>query len=219
MLRYIISRLFSALKNGLIFNSDIKKNVVLGKHVKVYSKYQLMNVQIGDYSYISYNCNIHNTTIGRFCSIGQNFISGLGIHPTQSLSTSPVFYSTLKQSGFTFSRTNLIVESKPVVIGNDVFIGANVSILSGVIIGDGAIVASGAVVTKDVPPYAMVGGVPAKIIKYRFDNQTVHSLLEIQWWDFPTERMNSIVENLFTVDAFISEILPNADVSTKHIDS
>ena len=77
--------------------------------------------------------------------------------------------------------------TRPVIIGNDVWIGRNAIIMDGVEIGSGAVVASGAIVTKDVPPYAIVGGVPAKVIRYRFDEQTIERLIESRWWDYPDE--------------------------------
>ena len=138
-----------------------------GKNTRVAAPFFMHHVQLGDYSYISKNSNISNCSIGKFCSIGPNFCCGLGIHPTDGISTSPMFYSTAKQNGVTLCKEDKIHEFAKTIIGNDVFIGANVTVLDGVTIGDGAIVGAGAVVTKDVPPYAIVGGNPAKILKYR----------------------------------------------------
>ena len=129
---------------------------------------------------------IYNATIGKFSSIASFVKIGLGIHPTKDfVSTHYAFYSNKKKLTKTFSDKNYIEENKNVSIGNDVWIGANAIILDGITISDGAIIGAGAVVTKDVPPYAIVGGVPAKIIRYRFDEDTIKKLLEISWWDFP----------------------------------
>lgn len=171
-------------------------NVSIDKTSKLYHKYSLSNVNIGKYSYIGRNSSIDNTTIGNFCSIGPNFLCGIGIHPVQYLSTSPCFYSTRKQCGYTFSEHDKCIESLPVFIGNDVFIGANVTILSGVKIGDGAVIGAGAVVTKDIPPYAIVGGVPAKVIRFRFKQEMIDALLEIKWWEWPDNKLVE-VEKLF----------------------
>ncbi len=93
------------------------------------------------------------------------------------------FYSTRKQCGATFADRDYFDEQSDISIGNDVWIGARVFLIEGIHVGDGAIVGAGAVVTKDVPAYAVVGGVPAKIIRYRFTQEQIEYLLELQWWD------------------------------------
>lgn len=140
--------------------------------------------KIGRHTYVAENARIVRVEIGAFCSIGPNvIIGGLGTHPTKWISTHPVFYSTLKQSGKTFVTINSFDELQLNKIGNDVWIGARALILDGVSIGDGAIIAAGSVVTKDVSPYAIVGGVPAKIIRFRFSEEVIARLLEWQWWN------------------------------------
>lgn len=171
----------------------------------LYQPYTAIDLKVGKGTYIAMNSFISMTEIGKFCSIGPNFLCGFGIHPTNTLSTSPAFYSTMKQNGMTFSSTNKIEERKPIKIGNDVFIGMNVSILDGVTIGDGAVVAAGAVVNKDVEPYSIVGGVPAKHIKYRFSKEQIEALLKIQWWDWSDEKLQEVEKNFFEVDKFIKE--------------
>jgi acetyltransferase-like isoleucine patch superfamily enzyme len=139
------------------------------------------------------NARITRANIGAFCSIGPEvIIGGLGTHPTNFVSTHPVFYSRLCQSGITFSSENLVEELKSVTVGNDVWIGARALILDGVTIGDGAIIAAGAVVTTDVPPYAIVGGVPAKIIRYRFSEDIISILLEWKWWELSEEILKCL---------------------------
>ncbi len=163
------------------------------------------DVKIGKGTYISCNAFISMTTIGRFCSIGPNLICGWGIHPTTGISTAPCFYSTRRQNGMTFAKQDKISERKPITIGNDVFIGMNVSILDGVTIGDGAIIAAGAVVTKDVPPYAIVGGVPAEIKKYRFNPQIIEKLQKIQWWNWSDKELKNVEEKFFDVEGFVNK--------------
>lgn len=152
----------------------------------------LLTSSIGYASYIGNRSFIKNTKIGRYTCIATDVMTVAGSHPTSKfVSIHPAFYSTRKQSGFTyvtvdkFSDFNYIDKKHKftVMIGNDVWIGSGVKIMEGITIGDGAVVAAGAMVTKDVPPYAIVGGVPAKIIKYRFDEETIKKLLKLKWWD------------------------------------
>lgn len=141
----------------------------------------------GRHTYVV-NARIIRAEIGMFCSIGPEVnIGGLGSHPTNYISTHPIFYSPLCQSGKSFATNSDFEELKSVHIGNDVWIGARALILDGVHIGDGAIIAAGAVVAKDVPPYAIVGGVPAKVIRYRFSEDVIHALLNWQWWSLTDE--------------------------------
>lgn len=155
------------------------------------------SVSIGACSYISGPVSLRSvSSIGRFCSLGNSISIGPGNHPVDWLSTSPFQYDglylndrELREFGSTGKR---FPGPSPVSIGNDVWIGSNVIILRGVNIGDGAILAAGAVVTKDVPPYAVVGGVPAKILKYRFHESIIDRLLKIQWWDYDLRGMKGV---------------------------
>ena len=182
-----------------------KANTALGKHTNIVAPYFLHDVRLGDYSYIARNRNISHCTIGKFCSIGPNFCCGLGIHPTNGISTAPMFYSTAKQNGMTMCEKNKVEEAKQAVIGNDVFIGANVTVLDGVKIADGAVIGAGAVVTKDIPPYAVAVGVPAKVVKYRFDEATVKALLEKQWWNGTEESLRLVERDFWNVDEFLKD--------------
>lgn len=141
--------------------------------------------KMGYGSYIGYNCEVY-ADIGRFTSIAPFVRTHTGKHPLgiPYATTSPMFYSTRKQNGHTFATCMMFEESgNPAKIGNDVWIGENVFFASGLSIGDGAVVLAGAVVTKDVPPYSVVGGVPAKVLRYRYNEDTIRFLLDIQWWD------------------------------------
>lgn len=185
-----------------------KENVSLGKNVIISSVSWLSDSEIGDYSYINDNSVVLGTTIGKFCSIGPNFLCGWGIHPTTGISTAPMFYSaTNKPNGISLCAKYKIKEHKKITIGNDVFIGANVTILDGVTIGDGAIIGAGAVVSKDIPPYAIAIGSPIVIKSYRFSEFQIKALLQIQWWNFPTEQLQDVENMFFDTDAFISKYL------------
>ena len=141
------------------------------------------NSVIGHYSYIGEYTKIDRcVTIGRYCSIANNVLIGATIHPTNWLSTSPFQYDKWLEPDCNKCDWTI---ARPTSIGNDVWIGANAIIQSGVSIGNGAIIGSGAVVTKDVPPYAIVIGVPAKVLRYRFSQKIIKKLQKLEWWNKP----------------------------------
>ena len=183
--KYIVLKYKTKIKNKTLRLGYMSYcyNTNFGLNNIVYDHTLLLNTVVGDYTYIGGNNKIQNAVIGKFCSIGPEVRIGLGIHPHHLKSTYPGFYTNSeyyrveKQYDFTGE------EYKQVEIGHDVWIGARATILDGVKIGDGAVIAAGAVVTKDVPSYAIVGGVPAKVIKYRFDENRVKELLVEQWWN------------------------------------
>lgn len=164
------------------FNSQAT-NCIFGHRNIVYDNSILVNSTIGDYTYIGGNCKIQYATLGKFCSVGPEVRIGLGIHPLNLKSTYPGFYTNSKYYSVEKLYDFVGEEYEQIEIGNDVWIGARATILDGVTIGNGAVIATGAVVTKDVPPYAVVGGIPAKILKYRFNDTRIRELLEEKWWD------------------------------------
>ena len=180
-----------------------RANTELGKCTKVEPPFFLHGARLGDYSYIAKNSSVSNCIIGKFCSIGPNFCCGLGLHPINGISTAPMFYSMAKQNSVTLCKENKVEESKLTIIGNDVFIGANVTVLDGVKIADGAVVGAGAVVVDDIPPYAIAVGVPAKVVKYRFDEKTIATLLEKRWWDGTEEELQKVEKYFWDVEAFL----------------
>ena len=212
----IVLRINSIVKKYMIENfnffylaSKEKESQLINSFVsqksKIYPKYIIRNSSIDDYTYVSENSVINNTKIGKFCSLGPNLICGWGIHPINKLSTSPMFYSVLKQNGYSLTMKNKFLEFKNIEIGNDVFIGMNVTILDGFKIGDGAIIGAGAVVSKDIPSYAVAVGNPIKILKYRFDNEKIESLLRIKWWNWDDEKLKIVERHLEDIDQFINE--------------
>lgn len=159
---------------------SIRGEVMLEPPVRLYQNSAVAQSRIGAYSYVSPHTVVQLATIGRYTSIGDHCTIGPNQHPTAWLSSSPAFYESqlfgLDIAGPPFEKL------APVTIGSDVWIGAQSAIMGGVTIGDGAIVAFGAVVTRDVPPYTIVGGVPAKPIRDRFDKWLVQQMLEFEWW-------------------------------------
>lgn len=177
----------------------------ISEKAKLYPLYHVWQTKIGDYTYVAQNSIISKAEIGKFCSIGPNLFCGWGIHPTNGISTSPMFYSTMCQNGTTLSSINKIEERKTIHIGNDVFIGANVTILDGVTIGDGAIIGAGAVVSKNIPPYAVAVGSPIQIKKFRFDDDTISKLRKIEWWNFDEEKLKDVEQLFFNIDEFVNK--------------
>nr|WP_288812021.1 CatB-related O-acetyltransferase [uncultured Sphingobacterium sp.] len=159
-------------------------NSQFGKYNHIAPNAQVYTSSFGDFSYVGAESYIYDVRIGKFTCIGPYVKIGLGEHPSQDfISIHPVFYSLAAQTGITFADNQYFKEFSVTNVGNDVWIGAGAIIRAGVTIGDGVIVAAGAVVTKDVPPFAIVGGIPARIIKYRFEQEDITKLLNLKWWD------------------------------------
>lgn len=148
----------------------------------------LRKCTLGNYSYIGYKSNIYHAEIGKFCSISKEVCIGLPSHPINFLSTSPIFVNRINGTGYSWTNQDLFDPMpKKVMIGHDVWIGMKSTIMGGVHVGNGAVIAAHSVVTRDVPPYAIVGGVPAKIIKYRFSEGIIARLLQSEWWNHPDD--------------------------------
>lgn len=158
-------------------------NTKVGLYNTFYKNVFVSDSEFDDFVYVADGSKIIRSKVGRFCSIGPNVMLGLGVHPTKFISTFPAFYSIKKQCQITFTNKNYIQEKGNIVIGNDVWIGSNVLVLDNITIADGAIIAAGSVVTKNVDPYTIVGGVPARAIKKRFEDGEIKKLLQVRWWD------------------------------------
>ena len=203
MIQYIKGFLKNLFNPGVSIFSLIDSYSSVSKKARVYSSSKIYRSKIQDYTYVGNKTAIVCATIGKFCSIANECHIGMGTHTLRKLSTSPIFTEKYNGTGYTWTNKSTENPYKPIEIGNDVWIGFRVVILGGVKIGDGAVIGAGAVVTKDVPPYAVVGGVPAKIIKYRFSDSDITKLLEISWWNLSDNNLKhnlSIFQNDFSID-------------------
>ena len=171
-------------------------NCELSYHSRVAEYATIQDTKIGEYSSVGRYAKVVHTEIGKFCAISWDVTINAISHPHDSLSISAFPYVPYV-GNFVTERTQSYLK---VIIKNDVWIGANSVIMPGVIIGNGAIIGAGAVVTKDVPDYAIVVGVPAKVIKYRFSEEIIKQLLKLEWWNWDRE----VIEN--NIHLFQSEI-------------
>jgi acetyltransferase-like isoleucine patch superfamily enzyme len=189
--------------NVYIHETSLVGDSYIAPWVKIQKQCYFYRCQIGSYTYFAGFNSVMNAEIGKFCSIGSFVSIGPGKHPIEFVSTSPVFYSEHKQCGTSFTDKPYYRETGNVKIGNDVWIGANAVIFDDVTIGDGAVVAAGAIVTKDVEPYTIVGGIPAKIIRKRFADEIINKLLKIKWWDKDDEWLKENHKLFHNIDEFL----------------
>ena len=203
-LSYLYGKFFKKIVRGkCVINSKIHKTA------RINSGATIVGSTIGRYSYTGSDDEIVNCEIGQFCSISDEVMIGGAEHPIEWVSTSPVFQN-VKHSGpkkrfakFDFDGV------KRSFIGSDVWIGKRVIVKAGVTIGDGAVVGAGSVVTKDVPPYAVVAGVPAKIIKYRFDEDTIEKMLNSKWWELSDDDIQHYAYLIKNPEEFLKKMNDN----------
>ena len=184
-------------------SANIASPVSIGKEAEVHDRSEL-----GLYSLLNnYSILYSDTYVGKYCSIGRYCEIGADAHPMHFLSTSNLQYSNTLMKGHedtTFKRKVKFEYNRNTSIGNDVWVGAKSVIKSGVTIGHGAVIAALSFVNKDVPPYAIVGGIPAKIIRFRFSEDVIAELIELKWWELTPKQMKDI--DFDNIEIAISQI-------------
>lgn len=195
MTKYYIAKIIRKCKLSAIKGSCIDKKAYISGGNTV------LNCTIGRYTYTSYDTQIYYADIGNFCSIGGNCKIGGAGHPLEWVSASPLFQNGKNVFGKHFAEHPYQPFAR-ISIGNDVWIGQNVLIKSGVSIGDGAVVGMGAVVTKNIGPYEIWGGNPARFIRKRFDDETINYLEETKWWLWDDEKIEEYSSTFASIDRF-----------------
>lgn len=189
MLKYIIGLFKNIFNTGVSLFALVDNKSIINHKAKINRQVKVYQSNVGPYSYVGSKTELICTDIGKFCSIAHRCTIGLGSHSMNKMSTSPIFTAIKNATGHSWASINNFQEFHNVLIGNDVWIGIEVIIMGGVRIGNGAIIGAGSIVTKDIPDYAIAVGVPAKVIKYRFEKPLIDRLMEIQWWNLPEEKL------------------------------
>lgn len=208
---------FNFLKKFLLKRRDIylKRNVKFDKTIfggknKIGRDTDIKSSDIGFGTYIGDDCYLRQCKIGKFCSIGSWVKVITGKHPLYYTMTHPIVFNEYLKKLDLFSEKRInyneayeyIYDEYYIEIGNDVWIGQSAEIMSGIKIGDGAVIGAGAIVTKDVPPYAIVVGVPAKILKYRFSEENIQKLLKLKLWNKDINWLKENADKLSNIDNF-----------------
>ena len=184
--------------------SEISMDTTIAENCVLFPSVVLSHSALQRHTYVQRATTIVDTCIGSFCSIGANVKIGLPDHPLHFVSTHPAFYDPNQPILKSFASIVEHQARKETTIEHDVWIGDGAFIRSGVTIGSGAVVAAGSVVVKDVEPYSIVGGNPAKHIKYRFDSAVIEGLLKMRWWTFSDTELSQMSMEFTDPKSFVN---------------
>lgn len=188
------------------FGSTLSANCSLSQYSVVFSGVTLIDVAVDTGTYVQTASTILHSDIGKYCSIASNVSIGLIDHPMTYLSTNPMFYDASQPLPRFYTSSLRSKKPTRTTIGSDVWIADSAFIKSGVIVGHGAIVAAGSIVVNDVEPYSIVGGNPARHLRYRFDKSLIEKLLQSQWWELDSDVLERYSEYFQDPDEFIKQI-------------
>lgn len=199
-LSYLWERFWKKLPGAAIMDSLLEKSSSVGAGSTI------IHTEMGRYSYCGYQCKLINCRVGSFCSIADRVCVGLATHPISWVSTSPAFHRGRGSVPKTLAALDYDASPACTQIGNDVWIGEGVFIKAGITVGNGAVIGMGSVVTHDVPPYAVVAGNPAKIIKMRFSKEIIQSLEASKWWELSIAQLKEYAPLFDAPEKFLREI-------------
>lgn len=199
---------------AIVIGSELESNISINR------QNYILKSKIGKFTYTGMGSSIRTAEVGRFCSLAWNVSVGGGNHVFDHVTTSPLWrFAMLDESNINHEANKALKarygEFGSCIVGNDVWIATNAVILRNVKIGNGAIIGAGAVVTKDVEPYSIVAGIPAKKIKMRFDDKIIEALGEIQWWNWPVEVIRANVDLIYSTKVDNSTIEKLKEIASK----